>query len=100
MSWTDDTTYTPTDLDVLRMENDLLAHEIRFLRARLRDPDQAARDGAFHGPRAKQLEQAEIDLVALLRRMSSSRMAWFFRRRDAFRTLESRYLAPDKGKRG
>jgi predicted nucleic acid-binding Zn-ribbon protein len=32
--------YTPTDIDALRMENELLAFEVRFLRARLADPPE------------------------------------------------------------
>jgi hypothetical protein len=32
--------YQPTDIDLLRMENDLLAHENRFLKARLHDVGQ------------------------------------------------------------
>lgn len=32
--------YTPTDIDALRMENELLAFEVRFLKARLAQPDR------------------------------------------------------------
>lgn len=32
--------YTPTDIDALRMENELLAFEVRFLKARLADPPE------------------------------------------------------------
>ena len=34
--------YTPTDLDMLRMENELLAFEVRFLRARLGWPGRGS----------------------------------------------------------
>ncbi len=32
--------YTPTDIDVLRMENELLAFEVRFLKARFAEPER------------------------------------------------------------
>ena len=32
--------YTPTDVDALRMENELLAFEVRFLKARFAEPDR------------------------------------------------------------
>jgi len=31
--------YTPTDVDALRMENELLAFEVRFLKARFAEPE-------------------------------------------------------------
>ena len=86
--------YTPTDLDVLRMENELLAFEVRFLRARLGWPGR----GSGSSPsltRLAQLEEAESDLVLLVRRMSSSPLGPFLRLRGEFRTLEERYLSPE-----
>jgi chromosome segregation ATPase len=32
--------YTPTDVDTLRMENELLAFEVRFLKARFSEPER------------------------------------------------------------
>ncbi len=32
--------YTPTDIDTLRMENELLAFEVRFLKARFAEPEK------------------------------------------------------------
>ncbi len=32
--------YTPTDVDTLRMENELLAFEVRFLKARFAEPER------------------------------------------------------------
>ena len=86
--------YTPTDLDKLRMENELLAFEVRFLRARL------GLSGRITGPspslnRLAQLEEAEGDLVLLVRRMASSPLGPFLRRSGNFRTLEERYLSPE-----
>jgi hypothetical protein len=86
--------YTPTDLDRLRMENELLAFEVRFLRARLGWPGR----GSGSSPsltRLAQLEEAESDLVLLVRRMSSSPLGPFLRLRGEFRTLEERYLSPE-----
>jgi hypothetical protein len=86
--------YTPTDLDMLRMENELLAFEVRFLRARLGWPGR----GSGSSPslnRLAQLEEAESDLVLLVRRMSSSPLGPFLRLRGEFRTLEERYLSPE-----
>jgi hypothetical protein len=86
--------YTPTDLDMLRMENELLAFEVRFLRARLGWPGR----GSGSSPsltRLAQLEEAESDLVLLVRRMSSSPLGPFLRLRGEFRILEERYLSPE-----
>jgi hypothetical protein len=86
--------YTPTDLDMLRMENELLAFEVRFLRARLGWPGR----GSGSSPsltRLAQLEEAESDLVLLVRRMSSSPLGPFLRLRGEFRTLEERYISPE-----
>ena len=90
----EDNFYTPTDIDKLRMENELLAFEVRFLRARLGWPGR----GSGSSPsltRLAQLEEAESDLVLLVRRMSSSPLGPFLRLRGEFRTLEERYLSPE-----
>ena len=83
--------YTPTDIDVLRMENELLAFEVRFLKAR------QARFGTSPGSstslnRMSRLEEAETDLKLLLRRMSRTPLAPVLRRSGNYRTLEQRYL--------
>lgn len=84
--------YTPTDMDVLRMENELLAFEVRFLRAHL-GMGSSRRPGALASPaRLQYLEEAERDLVLLVRRMSSSSLGPVLRRSGSFRTLEERYL--------
>ena len=83
--------YTPTDVDVLRMENELLAFEVKFLRASL--GWSKGRQGSQASPaRLSYLEEAEKDLVLLLRRMGSSPLGPVFRRSANFRTLEQRYL--------
>lgn len=85
--------YTPTDIDKLRMENELLTFEVRFLRARLGWPGR----GSGSSPslnRLAHLEEAEGDLVLLVRRMSSSTLGPFLRLSGGFRTLEERYLSP------
>jgi hypothetical protein len=83
--------YTPTDVDVLRMENELLAFEIKFLRASL--GWARGRSGFNVSPaRLSYLEEAENDLVLLLKRIGSSPLGLVFRRRPNFRTLQQRYL--------
>ena len=87
--------YTPTDMDTLRMENELLAFEVRFLKARL------GRSGTMPGSsaslnRMSRLEEAETDLRLLLGRMSRSPLAPALRRSVNYRTLEHHYLqAPE-----
>lgn len=87
--------YTPTDIDALRMENELLAFEVRFLKFRL------SRSGTMPGSstslnRMSRLEQAETDLRLLLGRMSRSPLAPVLRRSGNYRTLEQLYLhAPE-----
>ncbi len=53
--------YTPTDIDTLRMENELLAFEVRFLKARLagseRSREQLEEQREEHKAGLKQLEQ-------------------------------------------
>jgi hypothetical protein len=85
--------YTPTDLDMLRMENELLTFEVRFLRARLGWVGR----GTGSSPslnRLAQLEEAENDLVLLVRRLASSPLGPFLRLKGEFRVLEERYLSP------
>jgi hypothetical protein len=83
--------YTPTDVDLLRMENELLAFEVRFLRSRLGQPAKIPGSSTSLN-RLAYLEEAERDLVLLLRRMSASPLAPLLRRNKNFRTLEYRYL--------
>ncbi len=76
------------------MENELLAFEVRFLKARLaesmRTPGSAV--GAASMSRISHLEEAENDLVLLLRRIGSSPLGPIFRASGNFRTLEKRYI--------
>lgn len=91
--------YTPTDTDLLRMENELLAFEVRFLKARLaesaRGPGSAAA-GSTSMSRLVHLEEAENDLVLLVRRLGSSPLGPVLRRGANFRTLEERYTRPPR----
>ena len=80
--------YTPTDIDLLRMENELLAFEVRFLRARLGE----SKAGRSPVDQLSHLEEAEHDLQLLLRRMGKSPLGPLFRRTTNFRVLEQRYL--------
>jgi hypothetical protein len=83
--------YTPDDIDILRMENELLAFEVRFLKARLGQPAKIPGSSSSLN-RLGYLEEAERDLILLLRRMSKSPFGRVLRHRKAFRTLEQRYL--------
>lgn len=82
--------YTPTDLDRLRMENELLEFEVRFLRAHL--GLSGGQGSSTSLQRLARLEEAERDLVLLLRRMSTSPAGRALRLNASFKTLEERYL--------
>ena len=55
--------YTPTDIDALRMENELLAFEVRFLKARSAEPERTV--AQLEQSRA-QLEESRAQLEARL----------------------------------
>ncbi len=84
--------YSPTDIDLLRMENELLAFEVRFLRARLAGFDVGRGSMSIPVNRLSHLEEAEHDLHLLLKRMGKSPLGPLFRRISNFRVLEQRYL--------
>lgn len=83
--------YRPTDLEALRMENELLAFEVRFLRSKTGWTGRGAASSVSLS-RISQLEEAEGDLVLLVRRMSGSPLGPLLRVSGNFRTLEERYL--------
>ena len=83
--------YTPTALDALRMENELLSFEVRFLRSRLGWTGRSAVASASLN-RLAHMEEAERDLVLLIGRISSSPLGPILRASGNFRTLEGRYL--------
>jgi hypothetical protein len=106
--------YTPTDMDALRMENELLAFEVRFLRtlvaervperveelehsaAQLKDRlEESERSAAQLSARLAEAERAEQDIVLLLNRLANSPFGWFFGTKQNFRILERRYLGND-----
>ena len=84
--------YTPTDIDLLRMENELLAFEVRFLKARPGSPAEAAAGSPISLSRMTHLEEAETDLKLLLRRIHNSPLGPVAKTNRNFRTLEDRYL--------
>jgi DNA repair exonuclease SbcCD ATPase subunit len=117
--------YTPTDMDALRMENELLAFEARFLRtksterveelerhaAQLKDRleesgrrleeserrlEESERSASQLRARLAEAERAEQDIVLLLRRLANSPFGWFFGTKQNFRVLEQRYLGDDE----
>ena len=55
----EDDFYVPTDLDALRMENELLAFEVRFLRSRLGWTGRSAVSSASLS-RLAHLEEAHV----------------------------------------
>src|SRR5215212_9753208 len=77
------------------MENELLAFEVRFLKARLGGTAEGLGSLASLS-RVTRLEEAERDLVLLLRRLGASPLGPLLRRRKNFRTLEERYLHSTK----
>ena len=88
--------YTPTDLDRLRMENELLAFEVRFLKARSGGQSEVA-GSPVSLSRMTHLEEAETDLKLLLRRIQNSPLGPVARTNKNFRILNERYLKqPDK----
>lgn len=84
--------YTPTDIDLLRMENELLTFEVRFLKARLNGSTDGAPRTSLS--RIQHLEEAEKDLELLIRRLATSPLGRVLRRSGNFRTLEQRYVNP------
>ncbi len=116
--------YTPTDIDALRMENELLAFEVSFLKAqlgeagrlenRLKESERSVarlesqlaesrRAEAESRDKSRRAEaesrdksrRVERDLIKLLRILGSSRLRWFFGLKQELRVLEQRYLDTD-----
>jgi len=94
--------YTPTDIDALRMENELLTFEVRFLKAQLAEVkrlksrlEESERSATQLRSRLAEAERAEQDLVLLLRRLAKGPLGWFYGSRQNFRILERRYLDTD-----
>jgi len=94
--------YTPTDLDALRMENELLTFEVRFLKAQLAEVErlksrleESERSATQLRSRLAEAEHVEQDLVLLLRRLAKGPLGWFYGSRQNFRILERRYLDTD-----
>jgi hypothetical protein len=83
--------YRPEDLDRLRMENELLAFEVRFLKARSGGPPDVA-GSPVSLSRMTHLEEAETDLKLLLRRINNSPLGPVARTNKNFKTLNNRYL--------
>lgn len=69
--------YTPTDIDALRMENELLTFEVRFLKARLAEPErsrtQLEQSKAQLEETRAQLEETRTQLEARLEESERSR---------------------------
>jgi hypothetical protein len=102
--------YIPTDMDALRMENELLSFEVRFLKTQLSAREEEAErsvaqlqshlEESEHSAarlrnRLAEAERAEQDLVVLLRHMANRPFGWYFGLKRNFRTLEERNLGTD-----
>lgn len=98
--------YGPVDTYDLLMEREFLRLKTQFLdtqieerlaeernsRKRLQRQLMKVRRRAFSPQRKRELERAEADLQAIVRRTSQSRLAPIFRLNERFRELEQRYL--------
>jgi hypothetical protein len=73
------------------MENELLAFEVRFLKARPGTPSEAG-GSPVSLSRLTHLEEAETDLKLLLRRIRNSPLGPVAKVNKNFRILEARYL--------
>jgi hypothetical protein len=81
------------------MENELLAFEVRFLKAQLAEVErlktrveESERSATQLRNRLAEAERAEQDLILLVRRLAKGPLGWFFGSRQNFRILEQRYL--------
>jgi len=89
--------YVATDADALRMENELLAFEVRFLKARLGLPGAGLTGtSAASASRIARLEDAERHLTMVLERLSSTPLRPVFRLHPSFKALERRYVRPGR----
>ena len=84
------------------MENELLAFEVRFLKAQLAEVErlknrveESERSAMQLRNRLAEAERAEQDLILLVRRLAKGPLGWFFGLRQNFRILEQRYLDTD-----
>ena len=90
---------TPDELVSLQMENDLLTHENRHLRARLRAWNKvfAETDPAPAPEELARNAEAYEDLRWVLQRLSARPFGPLLRRRRGFRDLIQRYLGDGPG---
>jgi hypothetical protein len=90
--------YHPSDIDKLRMENELLTFEVEYLRnvvaEKGRSSQQAATADALgiSSEETEELKQARSDLRWVLRRLDGSPIGWILRRRQGFASLTNRWL--------
>jgi hypothetical protein len=91
--------YAPTDGDALRMENELLAFEVRFLKARLELPAVGLPGtSAASASRMARLEDAERHLTMVMERLSATPLRRVFRLHPSYAHLERRYVYPGRKK--
>lgn len=81
--------YKPTDADALRMENELLAFEIQFLKSKLAEQSRRQAAGGVSGAEER---RAVDDLRWVLRRLEGTPLRYALRRRPGYQTLVDRWL--------
>jgi chromosome segregation ATPase len=95
--------YTPTELDALRMENELLAFEVRFLRTQLAGSERSAAQLETQLTETKrQLADVQQTRVRLQKRVAElrTRVADLQTRKAALRTQVADLQAQSNGVRG
>ncbi len=80
--------YAPTDPEALRMENELLAFENQFLKAKLAEQARVT-GGGVSGPQDR---RAVDDLRWVLRRLEGTPLKFALRRRPGYQVLVDRWL--------
>lgn len=90
--------YRPDDIDRLRMENELLAFEVLYLKSRIAEYDRTGatpittHETAVSEQSLQRYEDALKDLRWILRRIDRSPLGWVLRRRSGFASLKDRWL--------
>ena len=90
------------DPAALRLENELLLHEVAYLRANVAELQKSAGASAARAlirdtSAEKELAEAKKDLRWILRRLRSSPIGWVLRRRGGFAKLWERWVEDEAG---
>ena len=89
------------DSVLLRLENEVLVHEVSYLRGQVRALNQQLEDSTGIRPDAArdskdaiELAEAKKDLRWTLSRLHAPPVGWLLRRRSGFQSLWSRWMEP------